>query len=119
MDSFAAFAMGRTATAMNSPHRVFDWHKAAELIRKRKPLIASAGLRDDWEYTGGEIYRDGKPVPKGESYTYLASNWAIPELDMDGEIVECFVMLDDSPGWGSHTYWPKTALAILDAEEKA
>ena len=35
---------------------VFDWDKAAEIIKKRKPTYAAAGLRQDWENTGGLIY---------------------------------------------------------------
>lgn len=61
---------------------VFDWNKAAELIRERKPIEASAGLREDWEYTGGIIYKKGVPVT--DSYTYLSSTWAVPELKLDG-----------------------------------
>lgn len=41
---------------------VFDWDKAARLIQEKKPKWATAGLRGDWEYTGGTIYEDGKPV---------------------------------------------------------
>ena len=37
---------------------VFDWHKAAEIIRDKKPSEAEAGLSQDWEWTGGVIYRD-------------------------------------------------------------
>ena len=94
---------------------LFDWDKAARLIKERKPKCASAGLRSDWEYTGGTIYEDGTPV-MGD-YTYLASTWAVPELDMDGDIVECFRMKHEVPGWGSETKWTKSALDILNSEE--
>lgn len=93
--------------------KVFDWHKAAKLIRQRKPKIASAGLSQDWEWTGGRIWENGKPVARHDTYTYLASTWATPELDMDGEIRDCFVMKHKSPGWGEGTYWPQSALDIL------
>ena len=62
--------------------RVFDWTKAAHLIKEQKPDVAEAGLAGDWEYTGGIIYEDGKPDKK--SYTYLASLWAIPQIKLDG-----------------------------------
>lgn len=94
---------------------VFDWDKAARLIKERKPECASAGLRDDWEYTGGTIYEDGKPVM--DNYTYLSSTWAVPELSMDGDIVECFRMEHEVPGWGSDTKWPQSALNILSAKK--
>ncbi len=58
MDTLSAFAMGQAN--LGRPHKVFDWKKAAEIIRDEKPNRASAGLAGDWEYTGGDIYRDGK-----------------------------------------------------------
>ena len=118
MNTWAAFAMGEANRGKEL--MVFDWDRAARLIRERKPECASAGLRSDWEYTGGTIYEDGKPVM--DDYTYLASTWAVPELDMDGEIVECYCMQHEAPRWDANTKWPYSALAILseaDEEEEA
>lgn len=95
------------------PPMVFDWDKAAELIRRSGAKSARAGLRGDWEWTGGHILKDGSPVPKEETYTYLASTWAVPEIEVDGEIHECYRMQEDSPGWDEKTYWPESALLIL------
>ena len=118
METILAFAMGQANR--NNPVMVFDWEKAARLIKERQPREARAGLRDDWEWTSGQIYFDGKPDT--DSYTYLASTWAVPELMIDGEVIECFIMKADSPGWDSDTKWPDEALAILgetlDAVEK-
>lgn len=111
MDTMSAFAMGMANK--HKPLMVFDWDKAAELIRERKRKVASAGLSGDWEYTGGEIWRDGKPVPREDTYTYLASTWATPQLDLDDEIIDCFRMEDAAPGWDSGTYWPESARAIV------
>ena len=94
---------------------VFDWNKAAMLIRDRKPKNASAGLRGNWEYTGDTIYKDGKPVRKCDPY--LASTWAVPELYMDGDIVECYRMAHEVPRWNAKTRWPQSALEILNAKE--
>ena len=47
MDTLMAFVIGE-----RNRHKelmVFDWNKAARLIKERKPFVASAGLRDDWE----------------------------------------------------------------------
>jgi hypothetical protein len=110
MDSLTAFAFGQAHR--NDPARVFDWDRAAALIREREPREASAGLGGDWEWTGGSIWRDGAPVPRDETYTYLSSTWATPELDLDGEVIDCWVWRDGS-GWDSDTYWPDSALAIL------
>lgn len=117
MDTATAFALG--SAHRNGPSRVFDWIKAAKMIRDRYLVgnlkIASAGLRNDWEYTGGAIFENGSPVPEDDTYTYLASTWAIPELFLDGDIFECWVWKKDSPDWGSDTYWPPEALAILES----
>jgi hypothetical protein len=115
MDSMSAFAMGLANRGKET--MVFDWIKAAELIRDEKPNLAGAGLSGDWEYTGGDIWEDGKPVPKEDTYTYLESTWATPELEMDGRRVDCYKMSSELPGWDSSTYWPKEALAILGINE--
>ena len=108
MDSLNAFAMGQAHRHKES--MVFDWNKAAHLIRENKANSASAGLRDDWEYTGGDILENGKPVSKDDTYTYLASTWATPELQMDGELIDCFKMQSEfkkfdlkasGEGWGA------------------
>ena len=99
-------------THRNAPLMVFDWNKAAQIIKERKPRIASAGLQSDWEWTGGVIFADGKIA--SEEYTYLSSTWAIPQLDVDGEVINCFVMKSDFPEWGSDTKWPDSAVKILE-----
>lgn len=115
MDTASAFAKGFASRGREL--MVFDWAKAAELIRERKPLVASAGLAGDWEWTGGSIYRNGAPVPREETYTYLASTWATPQLDIDGEIIACFRMASEVDGWGESTYWPDEAVAALTKHE--
>jgi hypothetical protein len=117
MDSPSAFIYGRMTR--NDPPRVFDWVKAAQLIRDRflsgNLEVASAGLRDDWEYTGGKIFENGSPIPEEDTYTYLSSTWAIPELSLDGDIFECWVWKKDFPDWNSGTYWPEEALQVLNS----
>lgn len=115
MDTAQAFIMGQL-----NKHRelmVFDWIKAVRLIKEKQPKKASAGLSGDWEWTGGIIWKDGQPVPGEETYTYLASTWATPELDMDGVIVECYSMQSSTPDWNSSTYWPQEALDELNNQE--
>ena len=105
-------AKGDAARAAGNPYKIFDWNKAAELIREHKPQEASAGLIEDWGYTGGVIFEDGEAVT--DRYTYLQSIWATPYLVMDGVKYECYVGEDDPHGWDSDTKWPDTALAILN-----
>lgn len=114
VDTAIAFIRGMETA--KDPVRVFDWVRAAKIIAERKPRVASAGLSGDWEWTGGDIYRDGSPVPADETYTYLASTWATPELDVDGDVIDCWCWANES-GWGAGTYWPDEALAALAGKE--
>jgi hypothetical protein len=108
MDSLRAIAMGYANSGKEL--MVFDWNKAARLIKENEPEEAGAGLQNDWEWTGGTIYKNGKPVTN--SYTYLASTWATPELDMDGFKQPCFLMASRTD-FTKDTKWPESALAIL------
>lgn len=110
MDSLQAFTMGEANKG--KALMVFDWVKAAKRIQEVRPTIAGAGLQGDWNWTGGAIYQDGQPVPIENTYTYLASTWAIPELSLDGNAESCYIMEGETE-WGSGTYWPEEALAIL------
>ena len=115
MDTASAFVMGQMHK--NRESMVFDWDKAAALIRAANAQQAEAGLSGDWEWTGGKILSGGKPVPAEETYAYLASTWAVPELLIDGCIVECFKMASAAPGWDAKTYWPESALVILGTQK--
>ena len=110
MDTMKAFIMGEANR--DKEQMVFDWIAAAWLIAEVQPEVASAGLRGDWEYTGGVIYRNGTPTSE-RNHHYLASTWAVPELNYDGNIIPCYRMKSEVPGWGSKTFWPEEALAIL------
>lgn len=110
MDTLSAFAMGRANKGKEL--KVFDWDQAALLIREAGIKDASAGLRGDWECTGGVIFEEGKPVK--ESDCYLASNWAIPEIQINGDFVSCYKMQSKTPNWDSSTFWPESALKILE-----
>jgi hypothetical protein len=109
MDTMSAGMMGMANRG--NPMMVFDWIKAAKMIKEAKPNVASAGLSSDWEWTGGTIYTaDGIPE---DHYTYLASTWATPEINLDGDIHDCFIMEDERPDWDSDTWWPQEAIDIL------
>jgi hypothetical protein len=112
VDTAQAFALGETNPGKEL--KVFDWERAARRIKESGTKNASAGLRDDWEWTGDAIFIDGKP--NQESRAYLASTWATPELAIAGEVEPCFRMQSETPGWDSDTNWPQEALDILSAE---
>ncbi len=111
VDTLTAFAIAQAAEARGAKHKVFDWDKAARMIKEHKPKEAIAGLQTDMEYTGGIIYEDGK-INK-ENYTYLSSNWATPIIVLDGIAQSCFVMESDTK-WDEHTKWPDSAVKILE-----
>ena len=109
MNTDLAFVMGEVHK--NDPLMVFDWNKAARILSEKAPDKAVAGLKDDFEYTGGPIWINGKPYMRG--YTYLASTWAKPLLVIDGEDYECWAYSCDVPDWNADTKWPESALAIV------
>lgn len=111
MDTMSAFAMGEANR--HKELMVFDWDKAAAILKERNAQTAEAGLASDWEYTGGVILLDGKPLSKDESYTYLASTWATPQLEVDGDVIDCYVMQSNTE-WDEKTFWPESALAIFN-----
>lgn len=112
MNTMQAFLNGQASK--DKDLMVFDWDKAAQIIRERGATNAGAGLAGDWEWTGGDILTGGEP--NLDSYTYLASTWAVPELEIGDEVIDCFRMQSETPGWDSETKWPESALKILRGE---
>ena len=114
MDSIMAFFMGQANRGKDL--MVFDWNKAAEIIKSRGADSASAGLHGDWGH-GGDIFTQGKPNHDG--YICVASTWATPELEINGEFIPCFIMENDVPKeWGDNLMflnWPESALKIITA----
>ena len=111
MDSMEAYM--RAQASRGKPLKVFDWNRAAQIIAERKPIEAVAGLASDLEWTAGVIWSAGRPNTREESYTYLASVWAIPVLIIEDEEIECWVYQQDTPGWDAHTFWPESAVEIV------
>ena len=112
--SMEAFNKSQAARAAGSPMKVFDWDKAALLISQLKPAEVMAGLDGDWGWTAGYIYRDEAPII--DCYTYLASCWATPSIELDGKRHECWV-LQEGGEWDANTKWPESALRILGVKD--
>lgn len=110
MDTYKAIFNG--VMNQNKELMVFDWDKAARLIKEHHSAYAIAGLAGDMEYTGGYILKDGKPT--SEDYIFLASTWAVPSLILDGTEFECYKMAHEVPEWNHETKWPESALKILN-----
>lgn len=112
MDNMYAFAMGEANRGKEL--MVFDWDKAAKLIKEAGVKTASAGLQGDWEWTGGNIFLEGEPITdQMETSVYLASTWAIPELKINNNYIDCYKMQSKTDNWDAKTLWPQSALDIL------
>jgi hypothetical protein len=120
VSTLEAFARGEQARAAGRPLKVFDWRKAAELLRGHE--YAQAGLVEDWFWTGGTILQNG--VPQTDPNCYLASNWATPVLIIGhDEPIECWVIVGTDAAknelgydFKAQTVWPKCALDIFNKD---
>ena len=90
---------------------IFDWMHAAELIKELNPKTAYAGLMDDWSNTSGKIINNYKPY--WDDYTFLASSWACPALQIDNTFYECYIIGELKPDCNEYTKWPKEAIEVL------
>jgi hypothetical protein len=108
MDTMQAFMMGRANRG--NELMIFDWAKAAHLIKENPNTEICAGLQGDWGYPRNIIWTEGHIVRR---YVYLASTWATPEIEICGVRQDCYVMEHDRPDWDAHTFYPSEALEIL------
>jgi hypothetical protein len=90
--------------------KIFDWAKAAKLIKKYNADHAEAGLMEDWEMTSETIWCDNKP--EREAGNFLYSDWATPALQIGDALYRCYKYGEEITGW------TKEALAILGAQKK-
>lgn len=103
-------AKASAARAAGNPLKVFDWVRAAALLRDSGAANAQAGLEEDWGHTSDTIWRDGNPAV--DARAFLASLWATPLLRIGNARYECATV---NPNWDADTVWPPEALAILEA----
>ena len=113
MNTIDCFAMGMAT--LGEEMRVFDWDKAARIIKERNPNIVEAGLKEDWSWTGGEIWENGAEAYN--PFVYLGLTWATPVLKIDGETIPCWKMESETPEWDADTLWPESAIMILHSLE--
>lgn len=90
------------------PYKTFDWAKAAKIIKETGVAIAYGGLKEDWKYTGGRIFDDGKPTKK--TTQYMGSQWATPVLRIKDQVIDCYVEVTDKKQ-NLNTWWPPEILA--------
>lgn len=110
------YVMNQRKAHKHDEPKVFDWIKAAEIIKEKKAMNAEAGLIEDWFWTGGSILHDGAFVLENDNL-YLSSLWATPVICIDGKFEECWVRESEAHGWGSGTIWPPEALDIMEGKD--
>jgi hypothetical protein len=95
------------------PRRVFDWDRAAEIIREHRPKSVVVGRKGDTTGFIEPIYADGEVAPRGAVAPTLVSFLPLV-LRLDwGEEVECWAYDFEHPEWTAETWWPSSALHIL------
>lgn len=72
----------------------FDYDKAREICKNEYVKYAEGGLREDWFWTAGTIYENGKFDENGIGYDH--SIWATPvieytTIDEQTYVLDCFI----------------------------
>lgn len=109
MDTMSA--MMRGLASRDNELRVFDWEKAAMLIKKHNAKDVDAGLEEDWFWTAAPILENGEMLE--DCGAYLASTWATPVIKIDGEKISCYKMKSKTPNWDADTRYPDVFKKIL------
>lgn len=79
MNTWAVFAMGSAAKAAGKPLQKLDWDGLKKFVDENKEKISSvyAGLVEDWEWTGDEVYCEEFGWLDNTG-AYTESIWATP-----------------------------------------
>ena len=98
--------------------KVFDWDKAARIIKANGYKDVRAGLSEDWFWTGGGILEDGNIVDEELFRCWVHSPWDTPVIRVyseDGEKCHteypCFRETSDDY---IPEHWPESARKILE-----
>lgn len=68
---------------------VLDWKKLKQFVKGRKPVEVSAGILNDWFWTGATVYKNGKYKRKHNAWIH--SYWATPGFKAtmkNGDVIE-------------------------------
>lgn len=98
--------------------KIFNWLKAAQLIKAKGCDSAIAFLQNDRYHTAGFIFLDGEIVSRSDSTAYLASEVDEPVIEIAGEVISCGIEESDSPGWSLETWWPDEAVEVLKLNQR-
>jgi len=87
---------------------VFNWNLAAKLIRTYGAIVAEASIPGVGSVV---IWKEGGPAPR-EPFEFAGTG--VIELRIGDEVWNCITAKTDHPDWNKDTYWPESALAIVN-----
>lgn len=85
------FGVQAIATKPIGAMKYMDWGKVKEIVKSNPNSVIYAGLMEDWNNTSGLIYAKGKYY---DGYVFGCSSWATPIVDVDGEEIECYTLIE-------------------------
>ena len=99
---------------------VFDWEKAAEIIKESSATYAEAGLLYDLTATVSAIFEEGKPVIDHKAYTFSCRDVPVLIVGDNEHIFKCakYLKPEECPDSARIAHqkfnrWTACALAIL------
>jgi hypothetical protein len=99
-------------------YKIFDWDKAARLIKEKKPKMpVLAGIKEDWHYTFGAIYDNGEIINDSSPWTY--SNLYTPQMVINREFIECWIYAKEELIFSKDelNHWTESAINILNGND--
>lgn len=101
---FSAGFLGASAVATKpiGKTKYMNWKKVQQIVDKNPNSVIYAGLQEDWNNTSGLIFARGEYY---DGYVYVASSWATPIVDVDGEEIECWTYEKTKEGSGRPSWW--------------
>lgn len=72
-------------------YNIFNWVKAAELIKINKAETVYAGMKEDWSCTADTIVLNGE-MYNGTPFT--TSDWATPSILIEDVFIPCYLKVD-------------------------
>ena len=70
-------------------YKIIDWEAVKAFIKERQPVEVSAGLLEDWYWTGATVYENRGW--KEDNGAYIHSYWATPGVKAEmpnGDVIE-------------------------------
>jgi hypothetical protein len=94
---------------------IFDWNKAARILRERKPSMATAYIGGMREHTEVSIWVNHGPLLGCNAFLLSHDICGYqPRLDCGADYAtDCAIKINDTDDWGPDTWWPESAIDIL------